>query len=312
MTVPEKPHKRITIVGLGRAGQSIGLALRQAAPSLDVVGHDKEPDASRAAQKAGAVHKTHWNLISACDGAALVILALPASQVIPTMTALAHELTVGTVLTDTAAIKSPFARWAEANLPPSLHYIGGHPLAPMPLEPSANAFSDTTYCLTPAASAEPEAVAAVIQMVDLLRARPVFLEAEEHDSLMMGLQLVPALGAAAALETLMASEALADLHGLREALPPEALALAGFAAASLDGSLDQEERSALANWLRRHIGVLTTLAATLEQGDQKAVGELITRLQSSQERWLSAGQPSGGPQDGRAQGEYWRRMFGMR
>ena len=40
---------RVTIVGLGCVGASIGLALRGQDPPLEVVGHDKEPDHARQA-----------------------------------------------------------------------------------------------------------------------------------------------------------------------------------------------------------------------------------------------------------------------
>ena len=310
--MPEKQRKRVTIVGLGRTGQSIGLALRQGAPSLELVGHDRDPDASRTAQRAGAVHKTHWNLPAACDGAALVILALPAAEVIPTLAALRSELRPGAVVTDTAPIKSPFGRWAKANLPGSVHYVGGHPLAQMPERASADAFEGSVYCLTPPADAEPEAVAAVIQVVDLLRAQPLFLEAEEHDGLMAALQLLPALAGYATLETLLASSALADLQGLSQALPAEVLSLGSLAAAGFEAAMAESERSVLAEWLRRYISLLQATLTALESGDEETMKALVGRLQSAPDRWLGSGQTASSADDASRRSQYWRRMFGMR
>ena len=42
---------KITIIGLGQVGGSIGLALEQYKNSISVVGHDKETAVEHAAQK---------------------------------------------------------------------------------------------------------------------------------------------------------------------------------------------------------------------------------------------------------------------
>ncbi len=104
---------RITIVGLGLIGNSIGLALTQGQRKFEVVGHDKDNKAAGQSRKIKAVDKTEWNLISACDGADLVILALPAIAIRDTMQALAHELKPGCVVMDTASVKAPVQRWAD-------------------------------------------------------------------------------------------------------------------------------------------------------------------------------------------------------
>jgi prephenate dehydrogenase len=59
-----KTKPRITIVGLGLIGGSIGMALRQAEVASIVVGHDKEPGVSRQAKKQEAVDRTDWNRLA--------------------------------------------------------------------------------------------------------------------------------------------------------------------------------------------------------------------------------------------------------
>ena len=68
---------KITIVGLGLIGKSIGKALRAVGGQIEVMGHDREPMEAKEAQQAEAVDKIHWNLISACEGADVVIIATP-------------------------------------------------------------------------------------------------------------------------------------------------------------------------------------------------------------------------------------------
>jgi len=83
---------RITIIGLGCVGSSIGLALRKQEPSLEVLGHDIDPAVARRAAQMGAVSKTHWNLPAACERAAMVILALPLPAVRETLEVLGPHL----------------------------------------------------------------------------------------------------------------------------------------------------------------------------------------------------------------------------
>jgi prephenate dehydrogenase len=93
---------RIAIVGLGLIGSSIGLALSREQRDFEIVGHDKSNTAASQAKKLGAVDKVEWNLINACEGAGLVILALPLGAIRETMQALAGELATGAVVLDTA------------------------------------------------------------------------------------------------------------------------------------------------------------------------------------------------------------------
>ena len=53
---------RVTIIGLGCVGTSIGLALRRLDPAPQVIGHDIDSDNARQAKRVGAVDETNWNL----------------------------------------------------------------------------------------------------------------------------------------------------------------------------------------------------------------------------------------------------------
>ncbi len=47
----------VTILGLGVTGSSLGLALKKAQADVEVVGHDKVPEAGQAAKKLSAVDR---------------------------------------------------------------------------------------------------------------------------------------------------------------------------------------------------------------------------------------------------------------
>lgn len=312
--MPESRTKRITVVGLGRTGAYIAAGLRRELPDVQVIGHDRDPDVAKAAQKAGIVHKTHWNLIGACDGAGVILLAIPADEAMATLTALAGEVSPGTIIGDTAALKAALVRWAEENLPQGVHYVGGHLLRPACAEPAPAEPEPAVHCLTPTAATDPSAVSLIAGLFGRLGAKVVFLDPEEHDALMMGLQHLPGLAMAAVLRSLEVSQAGADLARLHEALPSQAVALAQASEAMLGLGLTPANRDALLLWLDRYAAALADLRRRLQERDREADKQLREQLVAAREHWLlQAGRdPDANPRDSRADGSQWRRMLGMR
>ncbi|MBI2322593.1 MAG: prephenate dehydrogenase/arogenate dehydrogenase family protein, partial [Chloroflexi bacterium] len=119
---------RITIVGLGLIGGSLGLALRRGQVEHELVGYDADAQAARAAQRRGAVDRAVGDLGAAIDGARLVVLATPVLAVRELLAALGPLLAPGCVVTDTASTKTAVLRWA-AELLPDVAFVGGHPMA---------------------------------------------------------------------------------------------------------------------------------------------------------------------------------------
>ena len=74
-------EETITIIGLGKIGCSIGLALAKSDNSYKLIGHDIDTAVAKKAVSIDAVKSVSWNLLRACDGANAVILAIPLDQV---------------------------------------------------------------------------------------------------------------------------------------------------------------------------------------------------------------------------------------
>jgi len=188
---------RITLVGLGLVGSSIGLALKQTGTDLDIIGHDKDSHAAKRAHKSGCVDRTEWNLINACDGADLIVIAIPLAGIKSTLAAIAQDLKEGCVVTDTASLKVPVLNWARESLPHTVSFVGGHPIiekvVPEPMTPAADLFAGAVYCLTPATDTPPEALQAVSNLVEALGARSYYLDAAEHDGLIAAVEQLPLL-----------------------------------------------------------------------------------------------------------------------
>jgi prephenate dehydrogenase len=208
---------RTTVIGLGLIGSSIGLALKKTDANLEIVGHDKSNEAARSAHRNGCVDRTEWNLISACDGADLIVISTPLAGIKSTLAAIATELKEGCVVTDTASLKVPVLNWARESLPASVHFVGGHPVvgkwesatlgAGRETRPAADLFAGALYCLTPAIDTPPAALQRVSDLVEAIGAKPYYMDAAEHDGLVAAVEQVPLLIALALQDVVSASPA---------------------------------------------------------------------------------------------------------
>jgi prephenate dehydrogenase len=120
---------RVTIIGLGLIGGSIGLALRKAKAAQEVIGYDLGKGVSDRARKIGAIDHAYTVLADSVRGSELVILATPVGAMRALLQELAPALTPGAVVTDVASTKAQVLTWAEEFLPTSVAFVGGHPMA---------------------------------------------------------------------------------------------------------------------------------------------------------------------------------------
>ena len=216
---------KITIVGLGYIGGSMGLALKAAVTKdqVEVIGHDKDLLIARAARKKGTVDKVHWNLVTACEEADVLVLAIPLGAIRDTLQAVGPYLKEGCVITDTAVVKGPVLDWAQEILPDTVHFVGGDPIISLTAgegpcsgldAAQADLFKGTLYCLTPAPDAAPEAVELIAGLVQRLGATPYFLDPAEHDGLIAAVEHLPAVLTAVLLDVTSRAPAWREMRRL--------------------------------------------------------------------------------------------------
>ena len=168
---------RIGIVGLGLVGGSLALDLLDR--DLAVVGHDIDPGNRALAADAG---------VRVADGPRavagqvdLVVVAVPPSVVAGVLAELAD---VDLPVTDVASVKDPRALGVHAA---PARWIGGHPMAGTERTGFTAArrgmLAGATWLLTPGDDAATGDVLAVLELVLGVRARPVVVDAGEHDRL---------------------------------------------------------------------------------------------------------------------------------
>ncbi|MCL5952805.1 MAG: prephenate dehydrogenase/arogenate dehydrogenase family protein [Chloroflexi bacterium] len=294
------PKSRVTVVGLGLIGGSLGLALKKSNLEVEIIGHDKDSNAASRALKRGAVDKTEWNLINACDQAGLIILALPLDGVRDTLAALKPYLEPGVIVTDTATTKAPVMEWAR-QLPEGVHFVGGDPIINPRREgakqgidaATADLFQGGTYCLTPSTTAAAPAIETMTNFVTLVGARPYFLDAAEHDGLMAGVEHLPAVLATALASATMTSQGWRELGKVAGANFRTATGIAPQDAKTAEAEF-LAHRTDLIRWIDSVIATLRELRGALEREDADALQALIEQLADERAKWLSGSLTSEG------------------
>lgn len=282
---------RITIVGLGLVGGSLGLALRRAEAAAAIIGHDRNRLVSNEAKGKGAVDKVHWNLISACEEADLIILALPLDALAETMEAIGPYVRPGCVVMDTASVKRPVLDWAAQYLPETVHFVGTDPvLARIPegvsgiVAAQAQLLQGSIFCVVPSATAAGGAIALVSDLATTVGAKPLFLDAAEHDGLRAAVEQVPSLLALALLESVVQQPSWRELRKM--AGPP-------FEAATrLQGTQPVGEvqgwvanRDNVLRWLDQVVAALGSLRQAVDEGQTEHLVERFQNAWQEREAW---------------------------
>jgi prephenate dehydrogenase len=287
-------RKRITIIGLGLIGGSLGLAIKAAGlPDVEIVGHSRRRETMNKARKLGAVDRVEHNLPRAVERAGIVIIATPILTVREIMEQIAPHLPDGCIVTDVASTKEQILAWAAELLPPSVSFVGGHPMAGKEKQGIDNAeeglFRQRAYCICPAVDAHEGAVRAVVGIARLVGAEPLFLDPKEHDQYAAAVSHLPLLLSTALFTLLRASPAWSDLAPMASSGFRDVTRLtSGDPTMSHDIFLTN--RDAAIHWLDRMGDELRRYRDLLE-GDAQELLETFARAQMDRDTFIAEPRP---------------------
>ena len=278
---------RVTILGTGFVGTSLGLALKAHRPELEIVGHDREYARAGEARKLGAIDRADWNIPSALEGAGLVIIATPLTALERLISQIGEFLHPGCVVTDTATLKEPVLRWADLHLRGNASYVGGHPIVGDvggDQKPSAAIFKNRTYCVVPSIHASDEAVDQVTRLTVAIGAKPLFLDAAEHDGFVAMVDQLPGLLASVLMSYASSGPAWRDGQRLAGTVFGSATSMA------LDDPKDRQvglvaNREALVRSIQRLQIELGEVTRLIESGSAEELQKLLDDARERRAAW---------------------------
>ncbi len=180
------PHlPRVTIVGLGLIGGSLGLALKRKRLAHEVVGLGRHAATLRLATQRRAIDWGTTDPARAVRHADIVVLATPVSTIVPLAKRLAPLMRPGSLLTDVGSTKAEIVRALERRLPNQISFVGAHPLAGSERRGLAAACADLfdgSLCIvTNTARTSPHALARLKRLWAGVVRRVVVLDPATHD-----------------------------------------------------------------------------------------------------------------------------------
>lgn len=207
---------RISVLGVGLIGGSIGLAARERL-GAEVVGWDPEPTVGERAVALGALDEVAPSAAAAVAGAEAVFCAAPVSALPELVREALGAARADCVVSDVGSTKRELVELVAAE-DGSERFVGGHPLAGAETAGVENArgalFEGARWYLTPTERSEGLLYDRLQRLVAELGARPQAIEAASHDRVMASVSHLPHV-----IANVLVAEAAGALASDSERLP---------------------------------------------------------------------------------------------
>jgi prephenate dehydrogenase len=180
--------RKITIIGVGLLGGSIGLAAKKRRVAGEIAGFVRSMKSIADCEKLGATDFATTDLLAAVSNSDLIILCTPLAQMAAITKQFLSALKRGAIVTDVGSVKAGFVRELESLVQKSgAHFVGGHPMAGAEktgvAAARASLFEDAVCVLTPTKKSKTKAVHELEQFWKSLGARVLKMDAAQHDLL---------------------------------------------------------------------------------------------------------------------------------
>jgi prephenate dehydrogenase len=210
--------QRVAVLGTGLIGGSFALALRKHLPEARIAGFDRESVLQEARAKK-IIDESSTDLAIAVRDADLIYIALPISTMIELLPEIAKHAAQIALVTDACSTKRAICRAAAQHFHSGAVFLGGHPMAGKETEGIVAAdeklFQDAKYALIDDSGElqKHPRVQTFVTLLEKMRARPVWLDAETHDWAVAIVSHLPQM-AAVALAEVIAAESDEEAGGL--------------------------------------------------------------------------------------------------
>jgi len=284
---------RITVLGAGLIGGSIGLAAKEWLDDVEVVGFGRSAERLESAREAGAIDHASTDIGEALDGAQACFACGPVGVLPDLVERALAAVSADCVVTDVGSTKRSIVEAITDE-----RFVGGHPIAGAETSgvdhARADLFQGATWYLTPGDRSSGLLYERLHRLVVSFGARPVAVDAATHDRMLATVSHLPHV-----LANVLVSQAAQMLGEEGEALPRvgpsfrDATRVAG-ANTEMWTDIYLANAAAIAGEIDATIARLQRVAESLRAADEAALADWNEGAREDRRRLLEA-DLAGGP-----------------
>lgn len=289
--LPAVQFAKISIIGVGLLGGSLGLAVRQRGLAREVAGYVRREVTARECETVGVLDYATTDLSAAVSGADLVVLCTPLAQMRPLVTLMLPALKRGALVTDVGSVKAEVVRELEPLVRRAgAQFLGAHPMAGSEktgvLASRADLYDGAVCVLTPTRRTPSAPLRRLERFWRALGSRVVRLDPAEHDRVVSRASHLPHVLAASLVRVVLdprapAAQSLLCATGFRDTTR------------IASGSPEMWRDIVLANRKNVVRGIdrlqaeLQHYKQLLQTGDPAALQEFYATAKSRRDAWLT-------------------------
>ncbi len=281
---------QVTIIGLGLIGGSLARALKQQQFAARIVATGRDESQLRWAVENGVVDAYAMDIVEACTGADVIVLAVPLGAMATCLQAIKPALQATTIITDVGSAKASVVAAAQQvfeQIPEN--FVPGHPIAGTEksgVQASfATLFQNRRVIVTPLTHTQERAVNTVRDMWLATGATVDQMSVEYHDEVLAATSHLPHLLAYGLVDTLVNLDSSEEIFRF---------AAGGFRDFTRIASSDPvvwrdislANRDAILEVLARYRHDLDTLAGYIERSEGEALQTLFARAKRARDKCM--------------------------
>jgi len=195
---------KVTIVGVGLIGGSVGLALKKRRLAKKIVGAARHASTLTTALKMGAIDEGTQDVREAAKDADLILFATPVASIPKLIEICLPKIKRGALLSDVGSTKEEITRKIEKILPQGIHFVGAHPLAGSEKNgveyARADLFRGSLCLLAKTKKTRPQGLRKLAKLWQALGARTAVVSCKAHDRILSQISHLPHLAAVALID----------------------------------------------------------------------------------------------------------------
>lgn len=209
---------RVALIGIGLIGSSIARDIKALGLANEIVVSTRSPETLKRAEELQLGSRYTTSAAEAVEGADLVIVSVPVGASGTVAEQIAAHLKPGAIVTDVGSTKASVIAQMAPHMPPSVHFIPGHPLAGTEKSGPDAGFTGLfqgRWCIfTPLPDTDGEALSRLKAFWEALGSRVDEMDPEHHDKVLAIVSHLPHIiaynivGTADDLETVTESEVI--------------------------------------------------------------------------------------------------------